>query len=465
MKKVLIANRGEIACRIIRSCRDLAIPTVAVYSEVDKDAMHVALADESQAIGPAPARESYLRMSAILDAARRSGADAIHPGYGFLAENERFARSVIDAGMTWIGPRPETIAAMGDKDHARRLAEAAGVPVLPGSGRFVQGGTQDGTSAIDKAAETVGFPLLVKATGGGGGIGMQRVDEPSQLAKAVASTQALAERAFGDGTVYLERYVPKARHLEIQLFGMGDGRVVHFFERECTIQRRFQKIIEESPAPGLAPDILDAMTRAATKLAAQERYGGAGTVEFVFDDEAKRFYFLEMNTRIQVEHPVTEMTTGHDLVALQLRWARGDDLSALTQERIQRCGHAIECRLYAENPSRNFLPAPGALNVLEFPAARIDCRVDTGVRAGDAITQFYDPLIAKICGSGTDRNRAIANTIEILAATRVEGLTTNLRFLVAVLRDPAFAAGEMDTRFVDTHKARLLLRMMEAAAG
>jgi 3-methylcrotonyl-CoA carboxylase alpha subunit len=452
MKKVLIANRGEIACRVIRSCRELAIPTVAVYSEADKDAMHVALADEAHPIGPAPARESYLNMPAILEAARRSGADAVHPGYGFLAESERFAQGVIDAGMTWIGPRPETIAAMGDKDHARQLAHAAGVPVLPGSPRFVQGDT----SAIAIAADAVGYPLLVKATAGGGGIGMQRVDEPLQLAKAVASTQALAERAFGDGTVYLERYVPKARHLEIQLFGMGDGRVVHFFERECTIQRRFQKIIEETPAPGVAPDIITAMTRAATALARQACYGGAGTVEFVFDDEAKRFYFLEMNTRIQVEHPVTEMTTGHDLVALQLRWARGDDLSTLTQESIQRCGHAIECRLYAENPSRKFLPAPGVLSVLEFPAARIDCRIDTGVRAGDAITPFYDPMIAKICGSGTDRTRAIANTIEILETTRVEGLTTNLRFLAAVLRDSSFAAGDMDTQFVARHVERLL---------
>ena len=285
---------------------------------------------------------------------------------------------------------------------------------------------------------------------------MQRVDDPSKLARAVASTQALAERAFGDSTVYLEHYVTRARHIEIQVFGFGDGRVVHLFERECSIQRRFQKIIEESPAPGIDPTLLDKMAKAATALAARVRYSGAGTVEFVFDDEARSFHFLEMNTRIQVEHPVTEMTTGIDLVALQLRLARGDDLSALTQERIERRGHAIECRLYAENPNKNFMPAPGRLDVLEFPAEGEGRRIDTGVRQGDQITPWYDPMIAKIIGGGASRDAAIERSLELLDSVRIEGLQTNLRFLRQVLRHPSFRAGALHTHFVDAHRDQLL---------
>ena len=326
MKKVLIANRGEIACRVIRSCRTLGLKTVAVFSEADAKALHVEMADEAFPVGPAPARQSYLIAENILSAARSSGADAIHPGYGFLAENSGFARAVAAAGLTWIGPSPETIEDMGDKERARLLAKAADVPILPGSGRF----TAQDAAGIDDAAREVGFPLLVKAAAGGGGIGMRRVDKPEELAKIVEATQSLAEKSFGDGTIYLERLVAKARHVEIQVFGFGDGNAVHLFERECSIQRRFQKIVEETPAPGLAPAVRRAMAEAAVALVRQERYRGAGTVEFVMDATTGAFYFLEMNTRIQVEHPVTEMTTGLDLVGLQIRLARGEDLAFLT---------------------------------------------------------------------------------------------------------------------------------------
>src|SRR5262245_19036266 len=379
MKKVLIANRGEIACRAIRSCRALGLKTVAVYSEADGKALHVAEADEAQPIGPAPAKQSYLVADNILSAARASGADAVHPGYGFLAENSGFARAVAAAGLTWIGPTPDSIDDMGDKERARLLARAAGVPILPGSARFTPGDL----AGLDEAASTVGFPLLVKAAAGGGGIGMRRVDRPEDLAKVVEATQTLAGKSFGDGTIYLERRLAKARHIEIQVFGFGDGRAVHLFERECSIQRRFQKIIEETPSPGLKPATRAAMAEAAVALVRQERYRGAGTIEFVVDAETDAFYFLEMNTRIAVEHPVTEMTTGLDLVGLQIRLARGDDLSTLTQETIGQQGHSIECRLYAENPAINFLPSPGPLKRFRLPTVGDGLRIDTGVREGD----------------------------------------------------------------------------------
>jgi 3-methylcrotonyl-CoA carboxylase alpha subunit len=335
---------------------------------------------------------------------------------------------------------------------ARRRSSRWATRNGPDSGRFASGDLEK----IAEAAEVVGYPLLVKAAGGGGGIGMQLVNDPTGLVKAVESTQALAQRAFGDGTVYFEHYVTRARHIEIQVFGFGDGRVVHMFERECSVQRRFQKIIEEAPAPGLDAAMLANMTSAAIALAAQERYEGAGTVEFVFDDDAKKFYFLEMNTRIQVEHPVTEMTTGLDLVSLQLRQARGEDLSALTQKTIQRKGHAIECRLYAENPNKNFMPAPGRLEVFQLPAAQGNRRIDTGVRAGDQITQFYDPMIAKIICGGGNRGEAIARTVETLELVRIDGLKTNLQFLTRVLRHPTFSAGELHTHFVEVYKGDLL---------
>jgi 3-methylcrotonyl-CoA carboxylase alpha subunit len=452
MRKVLIANRGEIACRIIRSCKALGIGTVAVHSEADARALHVDLADEAYPVGPAPAKHSYLSIPAILAAAEASGADAVHPGYGFLAENSAFARAVMAAGLIWIGPDPDSIDDMGDKERARLLAKAAGVPILPGSPRFARGELH----GLSEAAEQVGFPLLVKASAGGGGIGMRRVDTVADLAKVVETTQTLAEKSFGDGAVYLERLVPKARHIEIQVFGFGDGRAVHLFERECSIQRRFQKIIEETPAPRLDSATVAEMARSAVALCRQERYRGAGTVEFVVDAETGAFYFLEMNTRIQVEHPVTEMTVGVDLVALQVRLAKGDDLSELTQDSIQRAGHAIECRLYAENPKMNFLPSPGVLKRFHLPAEGNGLRIDTGVREGDQITFHYDPMIAKLVARGDTRDAAIDRMLQCLNELAVEGVATNTGFLARVLDHPAFRAGDTHTGFVAEHGDALL---------
>ena len=452
MRTVLIANRGEIACRIIRSCRALGLRAIAIHSDADARALHVELADAAYPVGSAPAKQSYLSIPAILAAAAASGADAVHPGYGFLAENSRFARAVAEAGLTWIGPGPDSIDDMGDKERARLLARAAGVPVLPGSARFAARELH----GLDEAAAAVGFPLLVKASAGGGGIGMRRVDRMEDLANVVEATQTLAEKSFGDGAIYLERLVPKARHIEIQVFGFGDGRAVHLYERECSIQRRFQKIIEETPAPRLDPATLAEMAEAAVALTRQQRYRGAGTVEFVVDAETGGFYFLEMNTRIQVEHPVTEMTTGLDLVALQIRLARGEDLEELTQDGVRRSGHAIECRLYAENPAMNFLPSPGTLQRFRPPAPQRDLRIDSGVREGDAITYHYDPLIAKLIARGDSRDAAIERMRSCLAELEVEGVATNAAFLGRVLGHPAFRAGKIHTGFVTEHGDALM---------
>jgi len=452
MQKLLIANRGEIACRVIGACRVLGIEAVAVFSEADAESLHVELADEAIYIGPAKPQESYLKADAILAAAAQSGADAIHPGYGFLAENASFARSVEEAGLIWVGPRPDSITDMGDKERARQIAQAAQVPVLPGSRRFGGNDLED----LGLAADEIGYPLLVKAAAGGGGIGMGRVDDPTDLAKTAAATQTMAERSFGDGAIYLEHLVTNARHIEVQIFGFGDGNAIHLNERECSIQRRYQKIIEECPAPGLPQAAREAMAEAALRIAAAQRYRGAGTVEFVLDGETGKFFFLEMNTRIQVEHPVTEMVTGEDLVGLQLRLARGDDLSGLTQERIHTNGHAIECRLYAENPKKMFLPSPGKLDTLAFPAQTEGVRIDAGVRQGDQITIHYDPMVAKVICHGRDRDEAIAKTRDTLKATRLEGLESNLEFLQRALAHRAFAAGDIHTGFVDQHKEALV---------
>ena len=450
VKKLLVANRGEIACRVMGSARALGIATVAVYSEADAGAKHAVEADEACAIGPPAARTSYLAADKILAAAKASGADAVHPGYGFLAENAAFARAVEEAGLVWVGPRPEAIAAMGDKERARRLAAEADVPVVPGSARLAPGAAAE----AEKQAAAVGYPLLVKASAGGGGIGMRRVDGPAQLAEVVGATQAMAEKAFGDGAVYLERLVPEPRHVEIQVFGLGDGRGVHFMERECSIQRRFQKIVEEAPSPALDPDLRARMAAAALALVAQARYRGAGTVEFILAPDGE-FYFLEMNTRIQVEHPVTEMIAGVDLVGLQLRLARGDDLSGLLETPVAARGHAIECRLYAENPSRNFLPSPGPLEVFAPPPTGADLRLDTGVREGDRITHFYDPMIAKLIARGADRQGAIERMLAALDRFRIAGIATNISFLRRVVAHEAFRAGHTHTGFVERHEADL----------
>lgn len=454
IERVLVANRGEIACRIMRSCQALGLQTVAVYSQADATSLHVEIADHTSPIGPPNPQQSYLVQDAILEAAANSGADAVHPGYGFLAENAAFAERVQAAGLAWIGPQPASIRAMGDKERARELARAAGVPTLPGSVRFDTGDL----TGLEAAAQAVGVPLLVKAAAGGGGIGMRLVNALDEVHQVAAATQGMAARSFGDGTIYLERYIAKARHIEVQVFGFGDGRAVHLYERECSIQRRFQKIIEESPAPGLSPEVLAAMVQAALALTMQQRYHGAGTVEFVVDADTQAFFFLEMNTRIQVEHPVTEMVTGIDLVGLQIRLASGDALDDIRQADIVRNGHAVECRVYAEDPAKMFLPSPGTLDTLTFPPPSAGVRIDTGVRQGDQITIHYDPMIAKVIGHGDTRDAAIARTAAALDSTALEGLTANVGFLARTLRHPEFAAGNIDTSFVETHREMLLGR-------
>jgi 3-methylcrotonyl-CoA carboxylase alpha subunit len=451
MSKVLIANRGEIACRIIQSCRRLGYSPVAVYSEADADSQHVLLADEAYPIGPAPVRESYLNIDAVLEVARSSGVRFVHPGYGLLSENAGFAEAVQAAGLTWVGPTPANIIAMGDKGRARDLAMAADVPVLPGSARLDLADEEGLTSA----GAQVGFPLLVKASGGGGGIGMRLVEKPEDLAKTVKAVSALAERTFGDGGVFLERHVARARHIEVQVFGLGDGRVFHLFDRECSIQRRFQKVIEEAPAPRMPEETRAAMIEAACRLAASQDYAGAGTIEFILDDEGGGFYFLEMNTRIQVEHPVTEMITGQDIVSLQISLAAGDPLDRIFATLPRKSGHAIECRLYAENPAKKFFPSPGILERFVLPEASEGLRIDTGFVQGDTVTPYYDPMIAKIITSGADRAEAVARMAAALDTVEVGGIVTNLEFLKRVIDHPEFISAKVDTRFIDRHLAIL----------
>ncbi len=443
IRKILIANRGEITCRVIRSCRDLGISTVAVYSEADADALHVALADEAHAIGPAPTAQSYLNQAAVLAAIKASAAEAVHPGYGFLAENPAFARSVEAAGRTWIGARPKTIEDMGDKQRARDIALASGVPVLPGSPRFAPGDT----AGLDRAAARVGFPLLVKAAAGGGGIGMRRVDGPDDLARQVETTQALAERSFADGTIYLERFIDGARHVEVQVLGLGDGGGLHVLDRDCSVQRRFQKVIEEAPAPEIPDAVRWAMRQAAMDLVRHETYRGAGTVEFIYDPATEAFYFLEMNTRIQVEHAATEMITDLDLVAAQIEIAQGT-YAPPAQHAVTARGHAIECRVYAERPEKNFLPAPGLLETFRLPGPSADLRIDHGLREGDRITPHYDPMIAKVIARGTDRSQAIERLATALAEIEIAGLSTNLTFLRQVMADPAFRRAPPATDYI-----------------
>jgi acetyl/propionyl-CoA carboxylase alpha subunit len=451
MKKIVIANRGEIACRIARSARSLGLETVAVYSEADANSLHVEMADEAYPICPPPARESYLVGNRILDIARTSKADGVHPGYGFLAENAGFAQAVIASGMTWVGPRPKTIEDMGDKERARDIAKAAGVPVLPGSPRFGKGDL----AGLVEAAQEVGYPILIKAVAGGGGIGMRPASDPDELIELVEATQSIAERMFGDGAVFIERYIASARHVEVQVFGFGDGHVIHLHERDCSIQRRFQKVIEESPAPGLPDALRERMTAAAAALCRHERYRGAGTVEFIVDADSLEFFFLEMNTRIQVEHPVTEMNTGLDIVAMQIDLAR-DTLPAMSQVDIRHDGHAVECRIYAENPEKNFMPSPGKLEVYQLPAQSELLRVDTGFRQGDEITPFYDPMIAKVICHGATREAAIEEMTRAIDLIEIEGVKSNVAFLARVLRHDAFRAGRVSTRFINDFGSELL---------
>jgi 3-methylcrotonyl-CoA carboxylase alpha subunit len=451
MKRILIANRGEIACRIIRSCKMLGIESIAVYSDVDVNALHVEIADEAHLIGSANARESYLRADKLLEVAKASDADGVHPGYGFHAENAQFAQAVQQAGMIWIGPNPSTIVDMGDKERARDIAKASGVPIVPGSARFLPGDL----AGLDAAADEVGFPLLVKASAGGGGIGMRIVAEPEGLTKTVQATQSMAEKAFGDGAVFLERYIPRARHIEMQVFGFGDGSAIHLGERDCSIQRRFQKVIEESPAPAFPDEVRRKMAKAAIDLCHFNRYQGAGTVEFIVDVDTNEFYFLEMNTRIQVEHPVSEMVTGLDLVAMQIELACGA-LEPFDQSAIHQQGHAIECRIYAENPAKNFMPAPGKIELFDMSKLDEDARIDTGFRGGDEVTSFYDPMIAKLICHAPTRQEAIEKIIRNLSSLQLSGITTNVDFMIEVLKHSEFGDGHVFTGFINAFKTDLI---------
>jgi len=439
--KILIANRGEIAARIIRACRELGVAAVAIYSEADRQALHVRLADEALPVGPSPAPESYLSIEKIIEAARRSGAQAVHPGYGFLSENADFARAVEEAGLVFIGPPPEAILAMGDKAQARALMQAAGVPVVPG----YQG--EDGEQDLVAAAGELGYPLLVKAAAGGGGKGMRVAREPSELPEALAAARREALRAFGSGRLILERYIPRARHIEVQVLADAAENVLHLFERECSIQRRHQKIIEESPSPLLDENLRRQMGQAAVAAARAAGYRNAGTVEFILDPETRAFYFLEMNTRLQVEHPVTELVTGLDLVQWQIRIAAGERLP-FGQDDLALRGHALECRLYAEDPTNGFLPASGKILRFIHPSGP-GVRVDAGVSSGDEITLFYDPLIAKIITYGENRPAAIHRMQTALREAVLLGVPTNWRFLQDVLSDPEFLRGEFHTTWVE----------------
>ena len=446
---VLIANRGEIACRVIRTLKRLGIRAIAVYSDADQGALHVVQADQAIRIGPAPASESYLRADAILDAARRAGAQAIHPGYGFLAENAGFARACRDAGLIFVGPSPEAIETMGAKDRAKAVAAAAEVPLVPGH----HGGAQDDASLLE-AAHELGFPVLLKAVAGGGGKGMRVVSRPDEFAAALEGARREAQAAFGDERMLLERYLDAPRHIEVQVFGDRHGQVVHLFERDCSVQRRHQKVLEEAPAPGISAQQRAALGATAVRLARAIDYTGAGTIEFLMD-QSGAFYFMEMNTRLQVEHPVTEMITGLDLVEWQLRVAAGERLP-LSQKEIALAGHAIEGRLYAEDPEHGFLPSTGTLAHARLPASGPSVRVETGVRAGDRISPFYDPMLAKIVVWGPDRAAALRRLRGALFDTEVVGLSTNLEFLARVVDHDAFASGAVATAFVADHAAELL---------
>ena len=457
---LLIANRGEIARRIIRTARRLGVRTVAVYSEADADQPHVREADAAVAIGPAPARESYLRGEAILAAARQMGAEAIHPGYGFLSENAAFAEAVIAAGLVWVGPPPAAIRAMGLKDAAKRLMAAAGVPVTPG-----WLGDDQSPANLAREAAAIGFPVLIKAVAGGGGKGMRRVDDADGFVAALESARREAASAFGDDRVLLEKYVTRPRHIEVQVFGDTHGAVVHLFERDCSLQRRHQKVVEEAPAPGMDAATRDQLCAAAVRAAKAVDYVGAGTIEFIADASeglrADLIWFMEMNTRLQVEHPVTEAITGLDLVEWQLRVASGEPLP-LAQDQLAIHGHAVEARLYAEDPARGFLPQVGPLTHFRLPAS---VRIDAGVEEGGAISPFYDPMIAKLVAHAPTRGAAAAQLAAACAAVEVWPLKTNAGFLARLVSEPDFIAAHLDTGFIDARLEALTAPAMPSAAS
>jgi 3-methylcrotonyl-CoA carboxylase alpha subunit len=454
-ERILIANRGEIACRVARTARRLGVGTVAVYSDADARALHVEACDQAFRIGAAPPRESYLNGTAIIDVAKQSGAQAIHPGYGFLSENEAFAAACARAGLVFVGPPPAAIAAMGSKSAAKAIMASAGVPVVPG----YHGDDQD-PALLAREAAGVGYPVLIKAVSGGGGKGMKVAQSASEFAPALASAQREGQASFGDARVLLERYLSSPRHIEIQVFADTHGNAIHLFERDCSVQRRHQKVLEEAPAPGMDEGRRRAMGEAAVAAAKAIGYVGAGTVEFIAEQDGA-FYFMEMNTRLQVEHPVTEMITGVDLVEWQLRVAAGEPLPR-AQASLAIDGHAIEARVYAEDPDRGFLPSIGRIAHWRMPEDSARVRVDTGFRAGDDVTPYYDPMLAKVIAWGEDRERARAALIVALGQCEVAGVTTNLAFLERVLAHEAFAAGRLSTGLIDANRDALLPRPGQA---
>ena len=446
-KKILIANRGEIACRVIRACREMRIVTVAIYSEADADALHVRMADEAYLLGPAQSSESYLRGDKIIEIAKKAGAEAIHPGYGFLSENAEFVRQVAAAGIIFIGPPPEAMEAMGGKISARKIAIAAGVPVVPG--------TTEPLKSYDQAAETassIGYPVMLKASAGGGGKGMRFVEDETGLRSALETARSEALASFGDDAVYVEKAVVRPRHIEIQVFSDTHGHHVHLGERECSIQRRHQKVIEEAPSPINSAELREKMGECAVKVARAVDYVGAGTVEFLVSDLDRSFYFLEMNTRLQVEHPVTELVTGIDLVREQIRVAACDPLS-FTQDEIRLTGHAIECRIYAEDPDNNFLPSPGRITRLRVPQGP-GVRDDGGVYEGAEVSIYYDPMISKFAVHGRDRTEAIERMRRALHEYKIGGIKTTLPFFLEVMADVEFVEGRLDTGFIGRFNER-----------
>ncbi len=442
IKKLLVANRGEIAIRVIRAARDLGIPTVAVYSDIDRTSLHVRMADEAYHIGPTESAQSYLRADKIIDVMKKSGANAVHPGYGFLSERTHFAREVIAAGMIWVGPPPDAIDAMGSKTAARQQATKGGVPVVPGDKEAIK----DYEDA-KKTAKNVGYPIMVKAVNGGGGKGMRVVRSEDELKSALSLAQAEAQSFFGDSSVYIEKFIENPRHIEIQIIFDEHGNGVHLFERECSLQRRHQKVVEECPSPFVRPEVAEKMGQDALKAGRAVGYTNAGTVEFIMDPH-QNYYFLEMNTRIQVEHPVTEMVTGVDLVKTQLLVAQGMKLP-FTQDDVRKRGHAIECRIYAEDPGNNYMPSPGLITYLQNPEGP-GVRVDGGVYEGWEVPMSYDPMIAKLITWGADRDEAIRRMRRALLEYKIGGITTNMPFHLAVLDHPDFQSASFHTHWLDT---------------
>jgi acetyl-CoA carboxylase biotin carboxylase subunit len=439
-KKILIANRGEIAVRVIRACREMGIVSVAVYSDVDRAALHVLKADEAYAIGPAAAAESYLNIGRMLEVAKRCGADAVHPGYGFLSENPKFARACGEAGIKFIGPSPESMELMGSKTRARQGMEKAGVPFVPGTSRGIES-----VSEAQKVAAVLGYPVMLKAAAGGGGKGMRLVENESEFASALESARSEAQRAFGDGEVYLEKAILNPQHIEMQVLADEHGNCVYLGERECSVQRRHQKVLEECPSPAVTPEMRRKMGEVAVRVAKAANYANAGTIEFLADNSGN-FYFLEMNTRLQVEHPVTELVTGLDLVQLQIRIAAGEKLP-FTQAQVNLRGHAIECRVYAEDPANDYFPSPGEITVLSEPAGP-GIRVDSGIYEGWNVPLEYDPLLAKLVGYGESREQAIGRLKRALDEYAVGGVKTNLELFRQILSDREFLAGNTDTGFI-----------------